>query len=43
MQKPPKNRDADFVYPYEMLEKAVNKACEIETALFKKYKDEAER
>lgn len=43
MQTPPKNRDKGFIYPYEMLDKALKVACEIETGLFKKYRQEQER
>lgn len=34
MQTPPKDREASFHYTETMLNKALQKACEIETAIF---------
>lgn len=43
MQTPPKDREASFRYTETMLNKAMEKACEIETAIYEKFKTEALR
>lgn len=43
MQTPPKDRGSDFHYNEPMLIKGIEKACEIETAIYKLYPKDEDR